>query len=1284
MAANNAPTVTSGQVALTSRADINTSAAAAFGTGGAVDDSSSYSVQDCQSGVADSATYGQLAIAAGSTMVATLPAGAVLVDAGGGSYVDNPGTTPDTVSWTLPLRTGGCDTRNLLVRYPSSDPANTVGATKTLNVVWGGSKYGQSTVAQLGSATATHTLTGAGYSSSLSKTVQTPRASDTTTHLPTVAVGEGLTYSLGAQNNGTSTWDSVTVNDPVPAPVKVTSLTAFSNANAGYAAAAGITGDASVWISSVRGPDGILGNADDGTLVKAADVPAGSRVTVDPYAATLPSGAAGLVSGDFVTAVEVHDFGVLPGTGGTVVAVAGTVLSTGRDAVASTPGLQFTNTASFAITSAAGNGTSTRSATAEIDVAPAPVPGVTVRNAGGGTLVGAGRVGSFTLSGDFWGDDTTNPVFVLELPAKTSLVSWAVGNSPAATLTTIADWDGAGSTLERFTWPVGTVFAHGTGHQINYSVQLDKGNYVSNTIKGWVSSTTEVPACGDNYFDGSPDAHDRDADGNTTEVMCPWFAGLAPAPSSSALLVQSVKGSWDTGFVDGPGSGYTTPGHDDDHLLSVESTATIAMDQADVIDILPRPGDSAVSSGAQRNPATSTFPVYLRARPTVPSLGTPVVTYWTTAVNPCRPELSYSPSGCTAAAWVNWSTTAPSSLTAVTAVKFDFTSNRLAPGAEWDVDLPVTTPASGATEPDFAVVNPDPSAPEADEIAWNSSGFVIRRTDLPAMLLPSEAQAVGLRMPSIYGPIGAPPTAAALTSSGTGVAGQDTTAAVPAHGSATLLDGLTPVASLAVDGVGTYTIDTTTGAVHFAPVLGFAGAAPAVGYRIADVFGQGAISSYVATVVAPTGPSAAQLTSSGIGTAGQSATVAVPDGGSVTLLDGFTPVSSLDLPGIGTYTVSPTGVFSFVPAAGFDGVPPAAQYRISDAYGTTATSTYLPTVAAPAAAVPPDITSSGNQGATQTLHLVVPAGSTVTLVDGSGNPTTLLVVPGEGTYALDTSTGTVTFVPEAAFVGQATPVSYRITDLYNRAAAASLRVTVVAAAVAPPVAPPTAPKPPAVTVRAHVTVSKLAVAGEVKGDLPVGCSVAAGTITRCAVSLYARVSGQDVLIGHGVSVVGGDGTHGVVRVVVTLNALGRALATQPGGTKVRVAVVVHRAHHAGVLTAGGSTRIVAHRFLSPRPVFFDTASWAIRPGDKAYLTKLRHQLAGVKSVQCIGFTDSQDTDAYNLALGRHRAKAVCAFLTHGTGLSAGRITYGEQDPHSTNATPQGRQLNRRVEIRLTY
>lgn len=65
-----------------------------------------------------------------------------------------------------------------------------------------------------------------------------------------------------------------------------------------------------------------------------------------------------------------------------------------------------------------------------------------------------------------------------------------------------------------------------------------------------------------------------------------------------------------------------------------------------------------------------------------------------------------------------------------------------------------------------------------------------------------------------------------------------------------------------------------------------------------------------------------------------------------------------------------------------------------------------------------------------------------------------------------------------------------------------------------------------------------------------------------------------------------------------------------------------------------------------------------------------------------GHTDSIGTEAYNMDLSRRRANAVRDYLVR-QGISTGRLStvgYGETRPVATNATPEGRQQNRRVEL----
>ncbi len=71
-------------------------------------------------------------------------------------------------------------------------------------------------------------------------------------------------------------------------------------------------------------------------------------------------------------------------------------------------------------------------------------------------------------------------------------------------------------------------------------------------------------------------------------------------------------------------------------------------------------------------------------------------------------------------------------------------------------------------------------------------------------------------------------------------------------------------------------------------------------------------------------------------------------------------------------------------------------------------------------------------------------------------------------------------------------------------------------------------------------------------------------------------------------------------------------------------------------------------------------------------------------IEVAGHTDSIGSDEYNLKLSRARAKAVRDYFIK-KGIEPSRIYargYGERQPIADNGTPEGRALNRRVEIRI--
>lgn len=71
-------------------------------------------------------------------------------------------------------------------------------------------------------------------------------------------------------------------------------------------------------------------------------------------------------------------------------------------------------------------------------------------------------------------------------------------------------------------------------------------------------------------------------------------------------------------------------------------------------------------------------------------------------------------------------------------------------------------------------------------------------------------------------------------------------------------------------------------------------------------------------------------------------------------------------------------------------------------------------------------------------------------------------------------------------------------------------------------------------------------------------------------------------------------------------------------------------------------------------------------------------------VELAGFTDSSGEEAYNRDLSRRRAEEILGTLVS-KGIDPGRLVpkgYGEERPAADNGTPEGRALNRRVELRI--
>jgi len=103
---------------------------------------------------------------------------------------------------------------------------------------------------------------------------------------------------------------------------------------------------------------------------------------------------------------------------------------------------------------------------------------------------------------------------------------------------------------------------------------------------------------------------------------------------------------------------------------------------------------------------------------------------------------------------------------------------------------------------------------------------------------------------------------------------------------------------------------------------------------------------------------------------------------------------------------------------------------------------------------------------------------------------------------------------------------------------------------------------------------------------------------------------------------------------------------------------------------------------------FSTGSATLSDGDYPSLTELAAYLVEHPStrVVLVGHTDAEGSLEGNIALSRARAEAVRTYLIERFGVSAGQLAaegVGYLAPRANNASDEGRQQNRRVEVVVT-
>ncbi|MBK8492586.1 MAG: tandem-95 repeat protein [Saprospirales bacterium] len=142
--------------------------------------------------------------------------------------------------------------------------------------------------------------------------------------------------------------------------------------------------------------------------------------------------------------------------------------------------------------------------------------------------------------------------------------------------------------------------------------------------------------------------------------------------------------------------------------------------------------------------------------------------------------------------------------------------------------------------------------------------------------------------------------------------------------------------------------------------------------------------------------------------------------------------TTLTVPGEGTWTVDGSGNVTFTPDPGFNDDPTPITYTIDDNDGNTSNTATIVVDYVPVAT---DDVSTGNVTNTPVTVDVLANDLTGDIVDpttvqivGTANPGDALVVPGEGTWTVNPTTGAITFTPQPGFTADPTDITYTVKD----------------------------------------------------------------------------------------------------------------------------------------------------------------------------------------------------------------------------------------------------------------
>ncbi len=672
-------------------------------SGGAAGSNSTYTTEFCNHFTNENGTLDIKDI----VIVDTLPVGSVLVQL-------NPefGTTAtyDPISHTVTftkdsLVPGQCIYPKLTILYPN--PPFLVGSTVENKAHFIFTPVGESRDTLV--STESHTL-------SVQTTIGTTYKNNSHSSL---FPGQGGTYRIEGNLNGTEPLNDFCINDTIPAGLEVAQF------DAGGWYYGGLTGPEDrvdiYYTTNLNGPTLVPGSPfsiwNPGTFITAA-------------------GDLGLTAGvEYITSLN-WCFGDVPAGFATYTPIEiqyGVMNS-------APPGI---------VTNCSEQSTSTSGATLNDDCTDLDIlaldPEVKlnpIKSAYPGGTLNKGDVFDFQLAirNELGGSDSiVNPIVYDLLPdgvtyeGNWNLPAWGnIPGYPLPTFSIISDYKGTGREFLRWEWTgaSGIKIPPGERVVIAFDVKINDnalGGFPAFHNDFYVQTTAPYDCWGDR---DDADIYDFDEDGNTTEILCGGRRNVNVNEIVSLESEKLVKGQLDTTWTKYPATGYTVPGGLADYQLIVRNKGNIQLDSVIVIDILPFVGDEGVIN---LNARDSRWRPNLVGQVIAPA---GVTVYYSTEGNPCRSVEGIVPSGPPSCSPANWSTVLPSDITTVQSLKFDFGSTVLNPNDSLILEWPMRAPVNA-----LATIGAQP-----DSTAWNSFGFIGQRVDNSEYSLPSEPVKVGISM----------------------------------------------------------------------------------------------------------------------------------------------------------------------------------------------------------------------------------------------------------------------------------------------------------------------------------------------------------------------------------------------------------------------------------------------------------------------------------------------------------------------------------------------------------